>query len=299
MKAFFLACVLALAAVPAHADTVMAIVSSDATEWVGQGQQKTYTNANATFTVTGNRSRLQVRVAGTDGKTWDLFLKAPVGETFRPHQYLDAEREGYETGRAPSVDFSGDGRACNQVYADFSIRQIAFDSLGRVSALEASVLQRCESETAAPIAIVVMYRMPKLAFTLASTMNDWEVLGGRKWAMYNDTTIFELTGNASSINSVVDGMDNAYWRIGVGLSAGTFQKGIYLTHSDLPGGQAPAMMYLDTPVLPYRRSEFGKLEILTIAYANGEVTQLSARFWFYSDQARTVLLRSGTLNLWK
>lgn len=298
MKAFLLACALALAALPARADTVMAIVSSSPSEWVGQGQTKTYTNANATFTVSGNNTKLQLRVAGTDGKTWDLVLKAPVGDTFRPHEYWFAEREGFETGRAPSMDFSGDGRACGNVYGDFKIRQISYDAHGNVSTLEATVLQRCQSENAAPLAVTVLYRASKLSFSVIAAPGDWGP--GLNVTLYNDVS--RITGSGDALGTVYFTFSGMGLEFNMPLTPppgqARFQKGMYLTERFQSGASAGMDQYGNNVG---GDTSYGRLEIISITYdPNGyEVRQLTARYTFYTDATRTKVTRSGGINFWQ
>lgn len=297
MKRFFLTCLLAFAAVPAYADTVMAIASSDATEWIGQGQAKTYTNANATFTVTGDRTRATVRVVGADGKTWDLRLKAPVGRQLTPREYWFAERESSETGRAPGMEFSGNGRACGDVYGDFRIRQIGFDANGKINLLEASVLQRCDSDQAAPLAIVVMYRAPRLSFALDSKPTDY-IGQGLKYTQYGDTSLFSLTGGTGGFTFRVEGL-GVEWTLlfATPYNEQFYRKGTFLTYETATGLIGGMNMFGNGRGGGAR---YGKLEILSVTYnAQGDITQLSARFWFYQDEYRTQLVRSGGINYWK
>lgn len=294
MKRIFLACVLALVSLPALADTVMSMVSSDATEWVGRGQSKTYTNANATFLVAGDRMRLTVRVAGTDGKTWDLRLKAPVNDEFRPYEYWFAEREGFETGRAPSMDFSGDGRACADVYGSFTIRQIGYDANGKVNMLEATVLQRCDSAEGPPLAVVLMYRAPQLNFSMKSEAIDTYVGLGQTVRLYGDTSIFSIGSPGPTEQIYVSGLGTSFF-ITLELPYGheRFQKGTYVTMSRATGNLGG----MDFSMGSRGGGGYGKLEILSITYDSIYLKQISARYWFYADPARTRLLRSGNFNL--
>lgn len=298
MKAFLLACALALAALPARADTVMSIVSASPSEWVGQGQSKTYTNANATFTVSGNNQRLQLRVVGTDGKTWDMVLKAPVGSTFRPHEYWYAEREGFEAGRAPSMDFSGNGRACGEVYGDFKLRQIGYDARGNVNMLEAAVLQRCEKEDAPPLAVTVMYRAAKLSFSLASSPEDW-VGAGVNTTLYNDVATFEVNGNGQGaviLEVAGKGLDYTMMLVPP-VGQARLAKGIYDTVR-MPGSSLAAMDQFGNG--RGDNESWGRLEVLSVTYdAADDVRQFSARYTFYKDATRTKVVRSGGVNFSK
>lgn len=295
MIRFLLACALGLASFAARADTVLSIVSSNATEWVGQGQSLAYTNANATFTVTGTRSRMQLRVVGADGKTWDVRLKAPVGQVLRPRRFQLAEREGFETGRAPSLDFSGDGRACGDVFGEFSIRQIGFDATGRVNLLDASLIQRCVPE-APPLAAVIMYRAPKLSFKFDST-SDF-VAGALSTQLYGDTALFNVATATPRYFHYGARGNGTEWMFHFTAPPyeDVFHTGMYLTTFDNVVGEATMSMSYGS----LANHNLGRLEILSIAYdSNREIVQLSARYWFYGDAARTKPVSVGTINFVK
>lgn len=290
MLRLLFACLLAMAAFPSRADTVLSIVSSAPSEWVGQGKSLTYTNANATFTVTGDRTRVLVRVVGTDGKTWNVRFKPRAGEFLRVHRFWQAEREGFETGHAPGMDFSGDGRSCGDVYGDFGIRQIGFDAAGKVNLLEASVLQRCNTPDAPALAAVLMYRAPKLSFSVDTSPTS--AFGGRSARLYNDLATFSFSGTQLFLLRADGG--TSYWHLMFQLPYGEteFRKGMYYTYDHQVGTLAGLSLGSDG----VGDGGWGKFEVLTVSNYAGLPTQMSARFWVYRDEARTQLVYSGTFN---
>ncbi|GAA4445648.1 hypothetical protein [Phytohabitans houttuyneae] len=79
----------------------------------------------------------------SDSAFWSISFAAPVDEELHPGIYPDAERAGFQTGRAPGLDVSVGSGGCNEVYGRFTIHQIAFDTEGTVTMLEASFVRRC------------------------------------------------------------------------------------------------------------------------------------------------------------
>lgn len=140
MKRFLLACLLMLASTSAFAQTALSF-SSTPGDWVGGGTTKSYSPSNAAMTFHGTRSAIHLWVVGNDGKSWTLDLAAPVQRVLEPGEYFYAERAVDVTGRSPGLDFSGDGRGCSFVQGYFAIRQIQFDSQGKVNRLEAKAVQ--------------------------------------------------------------------------------------------------------------------------------------------------------------
>jgi hypothetical protein len=150
---FVLIAALAVMAVaPAKADASTGTTSysytSEPGDYIGRGEQNLYRASDSSISVQGTSAYLTV-VVERGGERWSVDLAAPRGETLHPGRYYDAERASFRTGRAPGLDVSGNGRGCNEVWGTFSIRQISTDSSGRVTMLEATFVQNCESSLAA------------------------------------------------------------------------------------------------------------------------------------------------------
>ncbi|MBQ1076087.1 hypothetical protein KBX06_23435 [Micromonospora sp. C31] len=110
----------------------------------GQGEPVTgtFTEPTASFQSLrdGNIHRVNVSSAGT---FWSISLAPPVGEQLHPGNYPNAERAGFQTGRAPGLDVTHGSSGCNQVHGRFTIHQIGFDPAGTINMLEATFVQRC------------------------------------------------------------------------------------------------------------------------------------------------------------
>jgi hypothetical protein len=293
MKRFLLACLLFAATVPAFADNTAVSVVPTGRDWVSKGVARTFTSANAGITVTASqRHSISVAIRGNDGKAWDIELQAPVGETLEPGQYFFAERWGFQKGRAPALDYAGDGAGCNRVLGAFSIRQIQFNAAGQLLRLEANATHYCENYGSPPVGIGIVYQAPPMNFWIDAA--DLQRVGR---GYYGDTSTYSLvSASLTAFQYKAAGLRDK-WTMNFAVPTGQayFVKGVYLTE----GTAVPNRAGMDLRLGTTRKAEPGKLEILTIGYRNGEVVQLSARYWFYTDLSRTTIVRSGRINYWK
>ncbi len=229
---------------------------------------------------------------GNDGTYWDLRFLARPGEVLRPGEYFYAKRAIANLyGRSAGMEFTGEGRGCNEINGYFVIRQIQFDAQGKLVRLEASMVQYCDYNYV-PLAVSVIHNAPQLHFNITAPE-----FGLANRTYYGDTTLFTLATPTPNTFQYVSSGEKAIWTMNLTAPIGQaqFAKGMYLTEPTARTGVAG----MDIAVWDTRRAEYGKFEILTITYRNGQIVQLSARWWFYSDAARTQVLRSGRINFWK
>ncbi|MEW2146605.1 hypothetical protein AB0869_27720 [Micromonospora vinacea] len=116
----------------------------------------------------GDIHRLNVTSAST---YWSISLAAPVGEQLHPGNYPNAERAGFQTGRAPGLDVSFGSSGCNQVHGRFTIHQIGFDAAGTINMLEATFVQRCSPGSPA-VSGTLKYKATPLSYRW--TLTDQE-----------------------------------------------------------------------------------------------------------------------------
>src|SRR5438128_18417 len=119
-------------------------------DFVGNGQTKTYTNANATISVGGTAGYLTFAVQQGLTTSWTVNLAAPPGSQLSPGSYSDAERALSMTPGHPGLDVNS-GRGCNNLFGNFVIKTISADTYGTVNRLDASFTQHCESPDAPPL----------------------------------------------------------------------------------------------------------------------------------------------------
>lgn len=182
--------------------------SSAPGDYIGAGTCNSYSQPGATITMSGTSSNLTLNVSG-GSDNWSINLAAPTGETLHPNTYYNAERAPFRTGRSPGLNVTGDGRGCNNVYGSFAINQIATDSSGNVSMLDATFTQNCESSTAAPLYGIVHFQMQALAYSFASDPGDYIGQGMTK-SYAGATTIFGLSGTTSDLTFTVSGQRDTW-----------------------------------------------------------------------------------------
>lgn len=196
--------------------------SSTPGDYIGQGKTQAFTPDNATFALSGNGESIDISVNGNDGSWWSINLGAPAGTKLEPGYYVNAERTPFRTGRSAGVDVSGNGRGCNEIYAELGVRQVAFDGAGNIASFEASFIQRCESATAPPMAGVIRYKAAKLSLALDSDPGDYIGLGVDK-SYYGDTSIFGLTGTSSYLQYSASGQRD-WWYASIAAPTGQILK---------------------------------------------------------------------------
>jgi thrombospondin type 3 repeat protein len=145
MRRSILGCMLlvcVLAPTMAHAATLLTIVS-EPDDYVGNGVERTWTSADATFYALPIGTGHGVNFQFSSGSTWwYLDFVAPGSETLRPGTYEGATRANASTG--PGLSVSGNGRGCNTVTGRFTIHEVVFDSSNRVLRFAADFEQHCE-----------------------------------------------------------------------------------------------------------------------------------------------------------
>lgn len=127
---------------------------SEPGDYVGQGWTVLHEAPTSTFTPTVDPSRnhVAVRIVGSDGLDtldWSLNFAAPQGQQLAVGTYLNATRYPFQAPAVPGIDFSGDGRGCNQESGQFTIADVAYGVDGSLQRLSATFEQHCEGGAAA------------------------------------------------------------------------------------------------------------------------------------------------------
>lgn len=133
-----------------NAPAPYATLASEAGDYVGGGQLRQYTGANATFTPSSREpgTQFNINVSAT-GVAWNFDFAAPLGQPLVPGTYLNAQRSAFRTGSAPGLDISGDGRGCNTVAGWFTVYSIEFSPSGSLVHVHLTYEQHCEGGPAA------------------------------------------------------------------------------------------------------------------------------------------------------
>ena len=223
--AFCLALFLGSASV-ASATSSSLLLISESGDAIGQGLTKNYTSQSALFGVTGDGENLTVAIT-TLSDTWYMIVAAPRGEKLTRRGYPLAERAAIRTGRSPGVEIGGNGRSCSQVWGSFTVRQIAYDANGKVTMLDAILIQRCGGPSSPRLVAYLAYKATPLSFSYVSAVGDPIGQGGSK-NYFGDTSDFALSGTTSSLQFGVTGQRDDWLATiqppsGEALRVGTFQ----------------------------------------------------------------------------
>lgn len=119
---------------------------SQAGDYIGLGEEDTYTSADGTFTAYPTVQNVaRVRFATpTFSHWWDLTVAAPDNAPLLPGAYEGAQRAPFRAAGHPGLEFSGDGRGCNTLTGRFDVLEIVRDATGAVTQLAVNWEQHCE-----------------------------------------------------------------------------------------------------------------------------------------------------------
>jgi hypothetical protein len=137
---------------PVPAVSASLTMTSDAGDFIGQGQDWDYSTADATFdtfgdalSFDGNAIRIRVRTANVSDY-WDLDFQAPQGQTLTTGTtYVGAIRGIRTTPVAePRMEVIGNHRGCNTLTGAFTIIDIAYGPYGYLQRAHVTFEQHCE-----------------------------------------------------------------------------------------------------------------------------------------------------------
>lgn len=120
-------------------------MTSDAGDFVGQGQQYSYsTTAGDSFDSTASGNSVELNVGGANGDFWTFDFAAPAGQTLAPGTYANATRFPFQAPAEPGLSVFGNGRGCNTVTGTFTVSGVSFGPNNYLESFDASFEQHCE-----------------------------------------------------------------------------------------------------------------------------------------------------------
>jgi hypothetical protein len=125
--------------------------TSQAGDYVGQGQSMSFTDGTAGSTVTVSRRGDGIQVSqqqfanGALVQNWTLIAAMPTGQAWTTGSFVST-RMGSPT--TAGIDFGGDGRGCNQSFGTMTVNAIRLRADGSVATLDLAFSQNCEQTTA-------------------------------------------------------------------------------------------------------------------------------------------------------
>src|SRR4051812_43016591 len=127
--------------------TTALFFQSQAGDYIGGGQTRTYTPADGTFTIGSSTSAVTGRVLGPSFSFWwDFNFSAPAGAPLVPGVYNTARR--YPFTAFNGLSFSGSGAGCNTLTGRFVVLEAVYGSGGTVLKFAADFEQHCEDADA-------------------------------------------------------------------------------------------------------------------------------------------------------
>jgi len=119
-----------------------AFVLDSTTDYVGEGQQLTFTPSNATITAYADATGDVVFSVAALGHSFQAVLAAPTGQSLALGTYTGVQRLASAT--QPRLDISGDGRGCNVTSGQFTVLDISYDSYGNLATFAADAQMGCD-----------------------------------------------------------------------------------------------------------------------------------------------------------
>lgn len=250
---------LATSASASAGTTGSASFAGDPGDWITQGLSYKYnTDAGDSLNASGSEDNNYVRVSieGANGDWWTVEFAAPQGQQLTAGTYTDAQRYPFQPSTKPGLDYSGNGRGCNQLGGTFTIEAIKFGPRGYVERLDATFEQHCE-------------------FATAAARGEVHVLNPPPPAQLSLDIAVSTSGTASALNgkATISGTVDCSAPVRIQLSGRVTQvkhnvliRGDYATAVDcVPGAGTPWSAVADpTGTTPFQR---GLVEVTTHASA--------------------------------
>ena len=147
-----------LTSAPAWALTNKLYLNSHPGDWVGQGQQVTYTAG--VFSASGDGTQMidvSFHTAAYE-HWWYLDFSAPQGQVLGPGMYEGATGSPWQSPTHPGLDVYGDGRGCSKLTGRFVVLDASYDSNGNVLSTESDVEKTSPGEWKPPSNNVIICR---------------------------------------------------------------------------------------------------------------------------------------------
>ena len=149
---------------PAFAGETLLVLASQPGDYIGGGQQRVITTADADFFVSGNSTNSVSFSINDFNKPnpqytfWYVDFAAPSNTELSIGAYEGATRMPFQSPTEPGLSVSGDGRGCNQLSGRFDILEVVRDpQTGDVIHFAADFEQHCESPSAPALLGAIRY----------------------------------------------------------------------------------------------------------------------------------------------
>lgn len=116
-------------------------------DYIGQGEQFTYTASNANLIVAADQGHLSVKVEGDQNWTGDFQTKISLSE-LQLGYYPNLKRYPFHNTARGGLSWGGEGRGCNQLNGWFSVDNVSYAN-GALQSIDLRFVQHCEGAKAA------------------------------------------------------------------------------------------------------------------------------------------------------
>lgn len=117
-------------------------LQSDSGDYIGQGKNYYYTQANAVITLSVSGGHLIVNVTGDEDWRGDFQVPNSLSQ-LQPGYYGNLKRYPFHDPAQGGLDWYGDGRGCNQLSGWFSIDNVTYTN-GNLTSIDLRFEQNCE-----------------------------------------------------------------------------------------------------------------------------------------------------------
>ena len=244
-----------------------AYIVSNSGDYIGRGRTYSYTPATTDLVFDIQGGSIGLRIDGDESWHADFVPPSGVNTLVKGAVYTDATRYPFQEDTEAGLDFSGEGRGCNNLFGWYAIDDVTYQA-GKVATLKMRFEQRCEGASAAPLRGQIQYdasapipgapgpslTVPSLwspapgsvpatgnSFFMASQAGDY--IGKGKTYLYTDPSFITFDGGGATLDVRVDN-DTDWWYLNMAasnradaLTAGYYANlGPYPFHNPVRGG---------------------------------------------------------------
>jgi hypothetical protein len=120
-------------------------ILGSADEYITEGKTFQFSSPRDQFSVYDQKAG-QILIEVTTGQdSWEIELATADGHAFQRGRYEKAQRNGFADAGHPGITVSGAGRRCNEVAGNFVVKEVAYDSAGRLKRLLVDAVQYCDA----------------------------------------------------------------------------------------------------------------------------------------------------------
>ncbi|MGZ5039946.1 MAG: hypothetical protein ACXWBQ_04315 [Usitatibacter sp.] len=256
-------------------------IVSEPGDFIGAGQNKTFTRADGLFYTQSNTALPGAQVMlqnifGTPYEFWLLNFAPAPGQPFGPGTYENAERYPFMSPGHPGLSVAGEGRGCNTSTGRFTVYEVEYGPLNILTKFAADFEQHCGGGFPALFGAVrynstIPYSppsVPRMPASISLEASDFVVPAGgtvpgprvhlldaSSGPVWNVRVRFDLSGcgsfQGSTLVDVTTGSDGVAAPPPFVASSAAGECSVFVTVPDVAGvPPASARFHVTAPVAP-------------------------------------------------